>query len=80
MLQRQRGISKGINKIIKGKNTLASTGRYGKGTIKKGLGIMRSGIKSLNTARGQSSVVGSTSSGFLTSVKGFFRRLFRRLL
>ena len=69
-------IQKGINKIVTGKNTLASTTRYGKGTIKKGIRIMRSGVKSLNTARAKSSVIGSFLGGFATTIKNFVRKLF----
>ena len=70
-------ICKGANKVVKGQQSLLSGSRYGKGAIKKGTAIMNSGIKQMNTVRGTSSVVGSTSGGFLTSVKSFFKRLFR---
>ena len=70
-------ICSGANKVIKGQQSLLNGSRYGKGAIKKGSAIMNNGIKQMNTVRGTSSVVGSTSGGFLTSVKSFFKRLFR---
>ena len=70
-------ICNGANKVVKGQQSLLSGSRYGKGAIKKGTAIMNSGIKQMNTVRGTSSVVGSTSGGFLTSVKSLFKRLFR---
>ena len=70
-------INKGVNKIVTGKSILANTGRYGKGTIKKGLGIMRSGVKSLNTVQGKSSVIGSSLGGFVTTIKNHCRNLLR---
>lgn len=37
---------------------------------------MRSGVKSLNTARAKSSVIGSFLGGFATTIKNFVRKLF----
>ena len=64
-------ICKGVNKVVKGQQSLLSGSRYGKGAIKRGMDIMNRRIKQMNTVRGTSSVIGSTSSGFLTSVKSF---------
>ena len=73
----EKTINKGISRIVTGRNVLENTGRYGRGAIKKGLKTVRSGVKSLNTARGKSSVIGSAFSGFVTNVKNFFKKLFR---
>lgn len=70
-------IRSGASKVAKGQQSLLSGSRYGKGAIKKGTRIMSKGIKQRNTVRGVSSVVGSSSGGILTSIKSFFKRLFR---
>jgi len=70
-------ICKGVNKIVKGEQSLLSGSRYGKGAIKKGTEIMNRGINQMNTVRGASSVIGSSSGGLLTSIKSLFKRLLR---
>ena len=69
-------ICKGVNKVVKAEQSLLSGSRYGKGAIKKGLAIMDKGFKQLNTVRGTSSVIGSTSSGLLASAKTLLNRAF----
>ena len=58
--------------LVKGKDAFAQTGRYGKGAIKRGLQIMRQGIKELNTMKGIASVIGSVSNVIMISVKYCF--------
>ena len=69
-------INRGVNKIVKGQQSLLSGSKYGNGAIKRGTTILNDGIKQLNTVRGTSSVVGSTTGGFFASVKSFFKRVF----
>ena len=73
----QNTIIKGINKIVKGKETLVQTGKYGKGAIKRGLSVLREGIKNLNTAQGKSSVIGSFVGNVVSTAKNFFKSAFR---
>ena len=65
-------ISKGINKIIKGRDLYIATGRYGKGAIKKGLDIMRVGLKRMDIVYGYSSVLGSLVTGIATTTRQLF--------
>ena len=50
-------------------NKLNGGSRYWKGSIKRGVSIMRQGVKSLNTARGKTSVIGSSISGGASILK-----------
>ena len=62
-------ISKGVNRVVSGVNKLNNSSRYWKGSVKRGVSIMRQGIKSLNTARGKASVIGSSVSGGASILK-----------
>ena len=62
-------ISKGVNRVVSGVNKLNNGSRYWKGSVKRGVSIMRQGIKSLNTARGKASVIGSSVSGGASILK-----------
>ena len=77
-VQAEDDIISGIKKIVRGKNTYKTTGRYGKGTIKRGLSDFRSALKTRNTVRGKSSLIGSSLGGFITSAKNLFKRWFRK--
>ena len=71
-------IVKSIDKIARGSDKYKATGRYGKGAIKRGLRDFRNSLKTRNTIRGKSSVIGSSLGGFVTSVKNLFRRWCKR--
>ena len=71
-------INDGMYRYLKGEQRLIRGDRYYKGSMKRGLETMNSGFKRLNTVRGKSSAIGSSLSGFFTTVKNTFRRRFKR--
>ncbi len=81
-LSSSKEATKTINDVmyryLKGEQRLIRGDRYYKGSMKRGLEIMNSGFKRLNTVRGKSSAIGSSLSGFFTTVKNTFRRWFKR--
>lgn len=62
-------IKKGVKRSVSGVSKLKGGSRYWKGSIKRGVSIMRQGVKSLNTARGKASVIGSSISGGASILK-----------
>ena len=62
-------IAKGINRVASGKNNFDSGSRYWKGAVKRGMSIIRSGVRELNFAQGAASVIGSEVTGIMSTAK-----------
>ena len=68
-------IAKGVARVTRGIDKMNSGSRYWKGSVKRGIEFMKNGVKSLNIAQGQASVIGTSISLVVTNVKTFLSSL-----
>ena len=64
-------IQKGINKVSAGKARYDSGSRYWKGSMKRGMSYIRTGVHDLNVAQGKASITGSLTGGLFSWIKTF---------
>lgn len=69
----KRVIKKGINRVASGLDRYNAGSRYFKGAFKRGMSLIRVGVRNLHYVQGKASVIGSTLNGLGSMIKSCFK-------